>query len=648
MSRSTIGVTIALTALLLLLPRIAQGQVEGWTARRLIDARDLESFLDGIIGEHCGLAGVPGVALGVVQEGKLVLSKGYGYADVEARRPVDPGTTVFPVFSVTKSFTAMAVMALVERGQLDLARDVREYAPELAVPQAYGEPMTLHQILTHTTGLDKTLEGLLALRGDAVLPFLTFLREHPVPRVDPPGTLCQYDLGYSFAIAGHVMEKVAGKPYPELMRQLVLDPLEMTRSDFRLSRAQEPDLAWGYLQNPGDDRPRRTGRLHTQIAPAAVLHTTAQDMSHFLIAHLEGGLFRGRQVVSPRTLKRQHAAQHRPHPSFPGVAYGFFRGPGWVECVGGPFPHASLVLLVPGARVGLFMATDAVPGMLLMGRLRHRFLHRYFPETLDWGIRSDPAAGARSLEEFAGTYRLRFHSKRGLEKIGMLSPISLEMVVRPRGADRLELEETVLPISRELTRKGRDLFERTDGHGPVAFQRDERGVVKGFVTHPLLPIAVMPFTFERLSWLEWRSTNWVLLALFWATFLWVGAVEPAIAAIRALAGRRSGPARAGGRHRAHLVVVGILNLVVLVTPLLAIFPLVEVLPRLLFGVDAWVKALQRLGLVTLALDLSLPAVALHYWHRSGAGLPGRIGYVVVSLLAALFVPFCLYWNLVGL
>src|SRR5204862_7826909 len=120
---------------------------------------DFETFLDALIPSQLRNRNIAGAVVSVVTDGQVLFQKGYGYADFEAKKPVLPDQTLFRPGSISKLFTATAVMQLVEQGRLDLDRDVTDYI-DFAIPKTYPEPITLRQLLTHTGGFEETLKNL--------------------------------------------------------------------------------------------------------------------------------------------------------------------------------------------------------------------------------------------------------------------------------------------------------------------------------------------------------------------------------------------------------------------------------------------------------------------------------------------------------
>src|ERR1043166_6290513 len=120
---------------------------------------DLEAFLDALIPSQLQNRNIAGAVVSVVKDGQVLFQKGYGYTDVEEKQPVLPDQTLFRPGSISKLFTATAVMQLVEQGKLDLDHDVNDYL-DFPIPKTYQEPVTLRQLLTHTAGFEETLKNL--------------------------------------------------------------------------------------------------------------------------------------------------------------------------------------------------------------------------------------------------------------------------------------------------------------------------------------------------------------------------------------------------------------------------------------------------------------------------------------------------------
>lgn len=201
-----------------------------------IDAKELEKLVDGVMAAEMKRQQIPGAAFVLVQNGRVVLAKGFGAADVEKKTRVRADWTIFPIGSVTKVFTATAVVQLADRGKLDLDADVNPYLRRVRVPATYDAPVTARHLLTHTGGFDELRGRLLQSTRERVEPLSEFLESRLV-RIRPPGAMTAYS-SFGMTLAGLVVEDVTGMSYERYLKRNVWDPLGMSRTSVEVpSRA---------------------------------------------------------------------------------------------------------------------------------------------------------------------------------------------------------------------------------------------------------------------------------------------------------------------------------------------------------------------------------------------------------------------------
>jgi CubicO group peptidase (beta-lactamase class C family) len=192
-----------------------------------LTAQDLEAFLDGIVPLQLERDDIAGATIAVVKDGKLLFAKGYGYADYKNKKPVSADETLFRPGSSGKLFTWTAVMQLVEQGKLDLDRDVNTYL-DFKIPDAFGQAITLKNLLTHTPGFEEQIKDLFSVGSES--PNLgAYLKTHIPKRIYPPGTVPAYS-NYGAALAGYIVERVSGHPFNEYIEENIFKPLGMTHS----------------------------------------------------------------------------------------------------------------------------------------------------------------------------------------------------------------------------------------------------------------------------------------------------------------------------------------------------------------------------------------------------------------------------------
>jgi CubicO group peptidase (beta-lactamase class C family) len=250
---------------------------------------------------------VPGVAVAILHEGK-VEAAGFGITSLETRQPVTAGT-LFQIGSISKVYTAMLAMRLVEAGQLDLDTPVATYLPDLALADEVGpRTMTLRHFLSHTSGLEgDRFEDPYGLGDDAlgraVAEFKT-LRQ-----LVPAGELWTY-CNTGFSVAGAVIERVTGKTFEAAMREQVLDPLKLSRSFYFAHEAITYPVAVGHSQPPGEKvEIARNYLLPRYVNPAGGIISTVEDQLRFALLHLDGGVLDGERFLSEESTRQMQTAQ---------------------------------------------------------------------------------------------------------------------------------------------------------------------------------------------------------------------------------------------------------------------------------------------------------------------------------------------------
>ncbi|MEX2114723.1 MAG: serine hydrolase [Pirellulales bacterium] len=153
------------------------------------DPAELAAFVDGIMAAQFKDKHIAGATIAVVVDNKPFFAKGYGYADVAAKKPVDPATSMFRIGSVSKLFTWTAVMRLAQEGKLDLDADINQYLKGFQVPATYPEPITLKHLLAHTPGFEDHVIKLFGRSADDLQPLDEILARNLPARVRKPGQL---------------------------------------------------------------------------------------------------------------------------------------------------------------------------------------------------------------------------------------------------------------------------------------------------------------------------------------------------------------------------------------------------------------------------------------------------------------------------
>ena len=368
--------------------------------------QDFEAFLDALIPSQLQNRNIAGAVVSVVRDGQILFQKGYGFADFEAKKPILPDQTLFRPGSISKLFTATAVMQLVEQGKLDLDRDVNEYL-DFAIPQTYPEPVTLRRLLTHTAGFEETIKNLFVAHESDLKPLRTYLVNQMPARIFPPGKIVSYS-NYGFTLAGYIVERASGEKFERYIDNHILRPLRMTNSTFDqpLPPQLAPQMSQGYLVATKKPHPFELG----EVVPAGALSATAADMTRFMLAFLQGGSVDGVAILKPETVRQMEAREFELHPRINGLGTNFMEY--WMDPIrvighGGDtvYFHSDMVL-VPDAHVGYFISYNSLGKNVGGGRgeVMRAFMNRYFPNPAEPRSEIDPTSAKADGRAVSGVY----------------------------------------------------------------------------------------------------------------------------------------------------------------------------------------------------------------------------------------------------
>ena len=195
-----------------------------------LEASDLAPFFDGIVPMQLERSDVAGASVLVMQNGAVVLAKGYGFADLKSRKPVDPATTIFRLASISKLFTWVSVMQLAEQGKLNIDSDINRYL-DFQVSPAFSRPITLRNLMTHSGGFEDEARDIIVTNPKQTLSLRDFLIRNQPKRIFAPGTIPAYS-NYGVGLAGYIVQRVSGQPFEQYVEQHIFAPLKMEHSTF--------------------------------------------------------------------------------------------------------------------------------------------------------------------------------------------------------------------------------------------------------------------------------------------------------------------------------------------------------------------------------------------------------------------------------
>ncbi len=506
----------ALLAALLLLPAApvlaATAAAPAGTAHAVpaMTSQDLGTFLDGLVPYAIRRAGIAGAVIVVVKNGKVLLSKGYGYADVAKQSPVIPDRTIFRPGSISKLFTWTSVMQLVQAGKLNLDTDVNHYI-DFTIPPKYGKPITLRDLMTHSGGFEDTGRDLFVKHKNQLYPLDRYLKERLPARIFPPGTTIAYS-NYGATLAGYIVQRVSGEPFDQYVARHIFAPLHMDHSSF--AQPLPPRLAalmsTGYNVASGTPVPFE----YVEAAPAGALSSTGTDMAKFMLAYLGGGRYDGGTILDPRTVRQMFTLQLAPAPGMNGFDLGFYQeNRNGLQIVGHAGDtnafHSDLHLLLQ-KHIGIFMSLNSAghngAAEDVRVRIFRAILDRYFPYTAPQEKTvADPAPDAARV---AGWY---LTSRREETALSFLYALGQVQVTKN---DDGTIEVSMLKGPAQNLLRWREVgplyYREVGGQAHLKFTADASGHVLSWTTDSFIPV----FIFQRVNGLTALGTLKPMLTAF--------------------------------------------------------------------------------------------------------------------------------------
>ncbi|MEA5515387.1 serine hydrolase domain-containing protein [Nodularia sp. UHCC 0506] len=583
--------------------------------------QDLEPFVDKYFSEQMLQLNIPGAVFVLVKGDKLLLNKGYGFANLDKKIVVTPDQTLFRVGSISKLLTATAIMQLVEAGQLNLFEDINSYLKEFKIAAKYSQPITVANLLTHTAGFEEHSIGLETLNPSELIPLGKYFANRIPPRVMPPGKTISYS-NHGMGLAGYLVEVVAGMPFEQYIQENIFQPLEMYHSSFQLPAHLADDLAVGYEYEA--DNYQAVPFSYIKIPPGGSLNATATDIAHFIMAHLQNGCYKNRQILNQTTALEMHQQQFTNDPRLPGFTYGFYEdhknNQRIIQHGGTVRGFASLLFLLPEQDLGFFIAGNSLEFKFVTD-FADQFLDKYYPVSKSCVVPQALPNFAQRSQDFTGYYRNQGESRNTIQKISALfSQIrvsaSEDSLVIPDFSKDEESDQwvEVEPL----------LFQRIDDDSLLAFRKDNQGRI----TYLFMGIS----TFEKLRWYETSPFHFAVLGFCVLVFLgsciislgWGMFNISQIPDILALA-------------------IASLNLIFIIG-----FVLASSHPNgLTYGVPKIITILLTIPIITAALTLGLIMFTILSWNNQDLSLWQRLDYSLISLASITFTFWLRYWNLWG-
>ena len=514
-------------------PAVVSETPPAGSAAHPLTSADLGAFFDGVVPMQLERSDIAGASVLVMQNGQVLLERGYGYADLQKKVKVDPSTTLFRLASISKLSTWIAVMQLQEQGKLDLDTDVNQYL-DFKIRPAFGKNITLRNLMTHTGGFEEESFDVILLNPKHAVTLRDFLIKNQPKRIFPPGQIPAYS-NYGVGLASYIVQRISGEPFEQYTERHIYIPLKMLHSTFYQPVAKPLTVSDGYHQST--EKPPLGFEIFNPVG-AGGFSSTAGDMGRFGSMLLNGGELDGVRILKPETLAAMWTPQYQASKDMPAICMGFYQvwrnNLRWIGHEGDLIAFHSLFFVEPAQKLVLFVAYNSMGGAARpRPEIIDQFSDRYFPGT--------PAKqtflnlSRSELEQIEGTYTASRRAES--TKLRALFLINQETVsINKEGAAILSRAKNLRLHPIHWKPIARDLWQEVDGQEKFFAIRDDHGRVARLAVD--FPGAQL----QRVPW--WQNRLFVLPLIGASLLVLVVAIIAATVrgATRFLLRRRAKPA----------------------------------------------------------------------------------------------------------
>lgn len=606
-----------------------------------LDQADLTAFFDGILPLQLERSDIAGASVLVMKDGNVLLEKGYGYADVKSKKPVDPKSTIFRLASISKLFTWISVMQLEEQGKLNLDTDVNQYL-DFQIRPAFNKPITLRNLMSHTGGFEETVNNIILVDPKKAVSLRDQLIQNQPMRIFPPGEIPAYS-NYGVGLASYIVQRASGEPFEQYVQEHIFAPLAMTHSSFYqpLQKSLADLSSQGYRSDT--TKPAVGFELFNPVG-AGGISSTAADMGRLGQALLNGGEIDGKRILKPETLALMWTPQFRASDQLPPQCMGFYQdwrdNLRWIGHEGDLIAFHSLFFVEPQQKLVLFVSyNSAGGGRAPRPEIINFFSDRYFPGAAKPVFLKTPL---NELKAIAGLYQATRREETTRLKLSNLFG-QRGATVDKDGVLQIENLKDLRGHPIKWKPIGKDLWQAEDEQDKVFAIRDSRNkIVRLAIDFPGVQL-------ERVPWYEnsqivlpiLGSSLGILVLVVLASFIRLGR--------RIFLRKRPRPAPQPGTLWLSLGPRTAAFVWVVFLSTMAIFFAVKG-DDLMPPTPDWFKWFVLMNWVTvLAIFLSLLAAmsAIRIWWRENLRWITKVKFSLVGLACVMLSWMAIHWHLIG-
>lgn len=510
-----------------------------------IPLSQLEGFVDGYVDDYIGKT-VPGAAIIVLKDNQIVLSKGYGYADIEKKIEVNPETTAFEWGSISKLFVWTSVMQLVEQGKIDLNEDIRTYLPEgFLTKLKYDEPITMLNLMHHNAGFEEYVFDLGYGEPDKLKSLEEGLKMSEPKQVYKPGEVVAYS-NFSTALAAYIVERLTGQEFYQYTQENIFAKIGSEDTSIHPKWSDKPELiqnkAAGY-RSTGPSKFSESIWFYVSMYPAGSANGPAIDLANFATALMPQEGEKSPLFQNQSTLNQLLSQSYTANKNIPGIAHGFWEYQGKKRGLthgGNTAAFSSNFHIVPEEDFAVIVLTNqSGEADLCIG------LTKELVGEKEVSVSAQKLPHASELE---GAYSMARRSHGGFLNF-YFDLLSLKV----KAVNDNEIEMSMPGMKGKYVQTSPYVFQKTEGHvmldmmSPIYFHVED-----GKVTQISMPISdLLPVANGKTT--PYLIVSGILFALSFVYFI----IAPIVLLVRGIIRRRKKtPVKAIQRWHSGLILTG--------------------------------------------------------------------------------------------
>jgi CubicO group peptidase (beta-lactamase class C family) len=575
---------------------------------------------------------IAGATFSFVANGKIIAAEGFGYADVEKEKTVSAESTLFRAGSISKLFVWTALMQLYEKGLVDLDADINSYLGDFKIPDAFGKPITIKNLMSHTPGFGDNTLGLFTKDRNKLETLESVILHHMPERIFPPGTQIAYS-NYGATLGGYIVERVSKMPFEEYVKKNIFEPLDMKHSTFRQPVDDElfPGLSQAYVYANG--KFLEQGFEYVQGTPAGGISTSAKDMANFMIAHLQNGELRGKRILGSGTAALMHEKSFSYDPRMNGFAHGFIEVNMNNERIighgGDTIYFHSLLVLMPEEKLGIYLSSNTANGAAITIPLFREYLDKFYPGKQGAALAQSDPNKKPDYKKYAGVYRVNRRDESDFLKLMSLAMTTYVSVSKDGKA--IEISDILSGGIVRCVEVEPGIFQEENGSRRYDFPFEAGDRYSGLL-YDYIPV----FTFLRAPFWEQLGFNAVIVILMILLVL-IGIIARPTGLLSFVGkkGKQAGLERVASLAGTFLIISYISFIIVLVVQLFGDFIFNPINPLFYTALYTSLPCAAAMILFTVLAWMK------KYWH-----LVSRVYYSLLCLSAVGFTWFAVYWKLI--